>query len=300
MLTLFTVPKAFRGEFDQIQRNAIRSWAALRPACQIILTGDDEGTHELAREVGALHLPAVERNEFGTPLLHSIFAAAEARSMAPHLCYINADIVLMSDFLPAVHEAHAWNPRSLIVGRRRDMHLGKPLPLGEVDWEKQLRQRMQREARLHEITGLDFFVFPRGLWGELPPFAIGRGLWDEWLIYRARALGVPVIEATERITALHQNHSYSHHPEGEQGVWEGVEKQRNWSLGGGLRHAYTLRDATHRLTKIGIRRRVIPFDLRRCLILPMVTSKLARPLVKASKAMAPALRAALGGETPEI
>ena len=46
MLTLFTVPQPFRGEFSVIQRNAIRSWAKLDPACELILLGDEEGTRD--------------------------------------------------------------------------------------------------------------------------------------------------------------------------------------------------------------------------------------------------------------
>lgn len=298
MLTLFTIPKAFRGEFAVIQRNAIRSWAALRPACQIILTGDDEGTQEMAEEVGALHIPKLERNELGTPLLNSIFAAAEASSASPHLCYINADIVLTSDFLPAIRQAHAWNANCLIVGCRRDLSLPAPLRFETPHWEDVLLRTVHREAKLHEISGIDYFVFPRGLWRELPPFAIGRGLWDEWLLYRARSLGAPVVDATDRVTAIHQNHSYAHHPDGERGVWEGLEKERNWILGGGLRHAYTLRDATHRLTKKGIRKRAIPFDLRRCLVLPVTTNKIVRPVLKAGKALLAGLRPTARQESP--
>jgi hypothetical protein len=300
MLTFLAVPKAFRGEFQLIQRNAIRSWAALRPACKILLAGNDAGTREMAKEVGATHIPEIAVNEFGTPLLNSIIGRGEAIATTSHLCYINADIILLNDFLPAVEEAHAWNPRCLIVGRRHDLNLTEPLSFGGTDWESALLCQVRFEARLHEISGLDYFVFPCGLWGQLHPFAIGRGLWDEWLLYRARFLGVPVVDATGRITAVHQNHSYSHHPDGERGVWEGAEKQRNWALGGGLRHAYTLRDATHRLTKRGIGKRMIPFDLRRCLIVLATTNKLARPLVKAGKALLAGLRPTAPEEPPFV
>lgn len=300
MLTLFTIPKAFRDEFGPIQQNAIRSWAALRPVCQILLVGDDEGTREMAAEAGALHIPVVGRNELGTPLLNSIFLQAERYSYSSHLCYLNADIVLLSDFLPAVEEIFAWNANSLVLGRRRDLYLKEPLNVREANWERHFVGRISREARLHEITGLDYFVFPRSFWGELPPFAIGRGLWDEWLLYRARSRGAPVVDATERITAVHQNHSYAHHPGGERGVWHGLETHRNMALGGGLRHAYTLRDATHQLTQEGIRRRAIPFDLRRCLIQPIITSRFVQPLVQAGKAMLPRLWPAARPETPRL
>lgn len=286
VLTLFAIPKAFRGEFDVIQRNAIRSWARLQPECQIVLAGDDEGTHEMAAEIGAVHVPEIERNEFGTPVLSSIFAEAEKRARFPVLCYVNADIVLMSDFLPAIQTIRAWNSRSLIVGRRWDLDVADYLT-GEKDWEGALIRRSRTEGNLHPPSGMDYFVFPRGLWGAIPPFVIGRdrGLWDGWLLSRTRALGVPVVDASERILAVHQNHGFSHAAGADLEVRIGIERQRNYALGGGLKNACTLRDATYRLTTRGVVRRLTPFDLRRCLILRFVEQKWARPFVRLKKAV---------------
>ncbi len=67
MLTLFAIPKAFRGHINTIQRNAIKSWTLLNPKPEIILLGDDEGTAEVAQEFGLIHIPEVDRNEYGTP-----------------------------------------------------------------------------------------------------------------------------------------------------------------------------------------------------------------------------------------
>jgi len=43
-------------------------------------------------------------------------------------------------------------------------------------------------------------------------------------------LGAPIIDASEMITVVHQNHDYSHHPQGKKGVWEGLEAKRNQEL----------------------------------------------------------------------
>jgi hypothetical protein len=289
MLTFFTVAKPFHGEFATIQRNAIQSWGLLRPACEILLLGDEEGIREMAAEVGAIHVSRVERNEYGTPLVSSIFSEAQRHASFPLLCYINADIILLNDFLPAIQKITAWNPGSLIVGRRWDLKLAESLAW-EPNWEGSLRARIRSAAALHSHTGLDYFVFPRSLLGGLPPFAIGRGLWDGWLVYRARELGAPVVDATECLTAIHQHHDYSHHPGGEAGVWWGPESQRNYSMGGGYRHGFTLRDATHRLTRTGVHRRPVPFDLRRCLVIPIITQEWARPLVRLKKALVQGVR----------
>jgi hypothetical protein len=287
MLTIFTVAKPFRGEFATIQRNAIASWARLRPACQLVLLGNEEGLAQVAAESGATHLPELERNEFGTPLVSSIFSEAEKHARFDRLCYINADILLLSDFLPAVQKICAWNSRSLVVGRRWDVDITESLTW-ETGREDALRARVRTRGKLHPHTGIDFFVFQRGLWGPIPPFATGHcGFWDNWLIFRARTLGVPVVDATKCLTAVHQNHENSYHAGGEAIACWDTERQRNYMLGGGLRHACTLRDATHRLTSSGVSRRLVPIDLHRCLVVPFVKKKWARPFVRLKKAVFP-------------
>ena len=82
----------------------------------------------------------------------------------------------------------------------------------------------------------------------MPPFALGRPRWDNWLLYRARARGAALVDATSRVTAVHQNHDYAHSPQGWAGVWEGPEAARNEDLMGGHDHYFTIADATHELT----------------------------------------------------
>jgi len=246
LLTLFTIPKPFKGHIETIQRNAIQSWLQLRPACEIILLGNDEGTAEVAREFGVRHLPEVARNEFGTPLLNSIFERAQAAASHRLLCYVNADIILLSDFLPAVRCIPFR--RFLMVGQRWDLDLDQPWDFDHSDWEGRLREYVYRRGNLHPPTGMDYFVFTRDLWGTIPPFAIGRTTWDNWLIYGARVRGAAVVDATRAVMAIHQNHDYAHIPDGVEGAWKGPEAQHNLTLAGGYEHVFTLSDATWLLT----------------------------------------------------
>src|SRR5690242_2551814 len=102
MLTIFAVPKPFRGHIGVIQRNAIRSWTLLQPACEIILVGNEEGIAETAAEFGLQHVVNVARNTFGTPLVSDIFKQAERLSSRNLFCYVNSDIILMSDLMEAI------------------------------------------------------------------------------------------------------------------------------------------------------------------------------------------------------
>jgi hypothetical protein len=252
MLTMFSIPKPFAGPIGMIQRNAIQSWSRLRPRCEIILFADEPGTREAAAESGATHVPDVVRNEYGTPLLDSVFERAEEMASHRLLCYVNADIVLMSDFLRAAQRVARSKPVFLMVGQRWGVDIGEPLDFGP-DWEQRLRAHLARHGRLHSPCGSDYFVWPRGSIGEMPPFAVGRPFWDTWLIYRARSLGLPVVDASRVVTAVHQDHDYKHVPDQRGEAWHGPEGDRNLELTGDLHnHLYRILDATHMLTSWGL------------------------------------------------
>ena len=260
MLTIFSIPKAFRGHTGVIQRNAITSWTLLRPRPEIILLGDDEGTADIAKKLNVHHLPVVSRNEYGTPLVDDLFAKAHNQAEYDVLCYVNADIVLMSDFMNAVRRVARWRRRFLMIGRRWDLDVDKRLDFGEC-WEDTLHANTAKHGRLHPPEGMDYFVFPRGLWEQIPPFAIGRTAWDNWLVFAAGAQGTPVVDATRVVTAVHQNHDYGHIANGEKSAWKGPEAQRNLALANGGRH--DIDDATWLLGRRSVVPALHPRHLRR-------------------------------------
>jgi hypothetical protein len=98
---------------------------------------------------------------------------------------------------------------------------------------------------------VDYFVFARKYAEDLPPFAIGRTAWDNWLVWHALDLGIPVLDLSERVMVVHQNHDYSHHKAGTEGVWKGEEARENLRLAGGRRRLSTMAEATHVLTVNG-------------------------------------------------
>jgi hypothetical protein len=212
--------------------------------------GDDPGVAETARELGACHVDGVARNEFGTPLLDSAFALAAAHSSAPMLCYVNADIVLLGDFLTAVRRL-PQRPY-LAIGRRWDSDVEEPIDVR--DGGAALREWALRNGSLDLGRGSDYFVFRRDSAFGLPPFAVGRPGWDNWLIGRALELHLPLIDMTPSVLAIHQNHGYAH-VAGGGGSWEGPEADRNRELATGIeRYKHSPFNATHLLTPGGLRR----------------------------------------------
>lgn len=256
MLTLFSTPKPFRGHIGIIQRNAIRSWQRIHPDVEIILFGDEEGASETSRELGLRHVPEVPTNEFGTKLLRGFFEPAQQMTRHNLVCYINCDIMLLPSFAVAVIRVASRFQRFLMVGQRWNTDILEPWDFESPDWDGSLDRYVQERGSLLDATGIDYFVFPRGLYYDMPPLVIGRIWWDHWLIWRARSLGTPVVDATRAVRAIHQNHDYSYHPAGAQGVWHDAQAQRNYEIAGGKWHLYTIEDSTHALEPDGIERKL--------------------------------------------
>ncbi len=289
-LTLFTTCKPFEGKFALIQRNALRSWKSLQPACEVIVFGDEPGVSECCEELGFRHVPVVSRNEYGTPLLDGLFDAAEHMATSDILALVNADIMLTSDLIPAVERVRARFRQFLLITRRWNVEIEKEWDFESPEWESQLRLYARAHGTLESFYGgVDLFVYPRGTWKKLSPFAIGRFRWDSALIRQARELRVPVVDATEVVTCLHPIHDYSHHPEGTTGVFRGPEAVRNVELMGGEEFVFTPLNATHLLTSSRIHRKVDfypPYLLRRLAMLTAVYAPL-HPLAPVVLRLAP-------------
>ncbi|HKW64831.1 MAG TPA: hypothetical protein VJN89_19915 [Candidatus Acidoferrum sp.] len=253
MLTIFSTAKPFQGHSAIIQRNALESWRRLDPDMEIILLGDDTGTAELCSELHLRYEPHIERKENGTKTVRSVFEQAQQIAHHDFVCYCNCDIILTADFARAFQTVRAKFRKFLMVGRRWDLDVTQPLDFSQPDWQNRLVDRARREGfqRLH--YNIDYFVFPRGLYAEFPDLVIGRNYWDQWLVWKAAAKGLPVIDASDAVCAVHQNHDYAYHPQGMTGVWNDEATKANFRAAGGRRHLRTIEDATYFLGPAGIR-----------------------------------------------
>jgi len=251
LITLFSAPKSFSDpHIAMIQRNAIKSWTLL-PDVDVILLGEETGLAEAGREFGVKHIPNVSHNESGAPLISSMFQLARENSNTELLCIVNADMILMSDFVQAAVES-----RSLLLGKRQrkfvllsqrwDLDVTQPVEFTE-GWQNRLSSIVHRQATLHRPAGSDFFLFPPACYLDIPDFTIGRAGWDNWMIYKARREHWSVIDCTPSVMLVHQNHDYSHLPDGKP-HYKHPETNENIRLSGGQANIrYTILDSTHQL-----------------------------------------------------
>jgi len=244
LLTLFTAPKPFTDpHIAIIQRNALRSWQALGDLVEVVMIGDEAGMNTVAAELGIKHLPDVKTNALGTPLISSIFDLGRAQNDSPYLGYVNADILLMPDLITTLENVAAMWKKFLMIGQRWDLEVNQQLNFGP-GWTEDLTEQIHNNGLLHPRTGSDYFIFPRNCFNKVPDFAVGRARWDNWMIYHGREMDYPVVDATNAVMIVHQNHDYSHLP-GGQPHYKMPESDVNLKLAGGGRTVFQLDDCTH-------------------------------------------------------
>ena len=250
LMTVFITPKGFdRPHIALIQRNAIRSWKELAPDVSVILIGDDPGVAEAAAELGVQHVPQVRRNASGTPLLSDIFAIARKASESPLLAYVNADIILMPNFLEVAQIISQTEAKFLLVGQRWDLDIREPLDFS-TGWQDRLMADVATRGRRHPASGSDYFIYPRVCFETLPEFAIGRSGWDNWMFYEARLKDWKLVDCSDTIDIIHQDHDYAHLP-GGQPHYRQAESFENVKIAGGQRTVFTLPDCNWKMNRDG-------------------------------------------------
>ena len=250
LITFFSAPKPFTNpHIAMIQRNAIKSWTLL-PDVEVILLGDETGLAEAARELSVKHISHVQCNASGTPLISSMFRLARENSQGDLLCIINADMILLPDFVQAARRSKQMQDKFVLLSQRWDLDVTQPIEFAE-GWQDRLSSMVHRQGSLHRPAGSDFFLFPRDCYTHIPDFTIGRAGWDNWMIYKARKEKWTVIDCTLSLMIVHQNHDYSHLPGGKP-HYEHPDTNENIRLAGGEANIrYTILDATHQLSPSG-------------------------------------------------
>jgi hypothetical protein len=250
-LTIFTAPKPFTNpHINIIQRNAVQAWTCMKDV-DIILIGDEPGIPDAARELGVRNVPNVERDDKGIPTVKSVMEISHAYSDSPVLAYTNADMILMSDLPQAARRVSEQARNFLLVGQRWDLDVIEPLDFSH-DWESRLRLDVAQRGKFYSPWGIDYFVFPRCLYTDVPNFTIGRPAWDNWMVYHARTTFGMAIDASRDVLAIHQKHDYSHLPGNKPPYGSEVAKS-NLAKAGGRRCVYNILDTNRELVRGRIR-----------------------------------------------
>lgn len=251
LLTLFAIPRAFDEQSTIIQENAINSWLSLGPDVKVQLFGDDAGVAEFAEQRSIEHFPNISKNEFGTPLLDSVFQQAAQNATTPLLTYVNCDIILFRDFVDGVARVKATldGENFLAIGRRTNLTVDQRFDFLRPETADDVQTLARENGTLETVACKDYFVFPRTMYDHIPGFAVGRGNWDNWMVHDAKDKSIPVVSMTNSVLAVHQENESSHQGRRRyRNYVSGPEARKNQQLAGG-RHLVHGSTSTRRLKR---------------------------------------------------
>lgn len=210
MITLFTTPKDFTENYKIIQMNAFKSWRTINPNIQIIVIGDSIGAEEAASSITAEYYQNVKCTQEGTPLINDLFKIAKEKAKYDILVYVNADIILPLNLLEIIKSLKKIPTTFLAVGSRWDLDVTEEINFDQSISSSSFWEYANKTAIQHMDAGIDYFIFKKTLFNKIPPLAIGRLGWDNWLLWKARRMRVPLINLTEVLFVVHQNHNYNY------------------------------------------------------------------------------------------
>ncbi len=219
MMTFITTCKPFEGHFNIIQLNAIRSWLRFCPPCEVIILGKTKGVEKIVKEYRLGYIPDVPINNYGTPLLDGLVKIGSQNASYDTICLINSDIILLDINLSQLFSLTTTLRRYLITARRIDLEIRDLLYYDEktIQWLMTTIKNLNRR-------GNDLFIFRKGTIDHyVKPLAIGRGDHARLLIYPGLKLKMPVVDATNIITAIHQKHDYSHIKYSKKVITRGID-----------------------------------------------------------------------------
>lgn len=277
MLTIFSSPRPFTEKrYEKIQINALRSWRRLQPSPAIILFGDEK--HE--QGIGMLTdspVTDIKRNRWGTPLVGDLLIKAQRMARTDFVAWVNTDIILLQDFMEAIKQVERQLRQFLLIGAKWRLYGDPPDIDFSGDWQRHIRKLCKHGGERQPRSGSNYQVFTNGLFRghlydrlehrpekhidgdfpiEYPPIAWGRIRMDTWLVWQALRREIPVIDATDVILAVHQDHRHLGkkviHPQDNGSVEIGLQDtltERRASGGG------RISNATWVLTKAGLKQK---------------------------------------------
>lgn len=241
-------------------RAALQNWRRVVPDSEIVLFGACEGAEPVCEALPCKWHRDVESSETGAPRFNAIAEWARAHAQFDVQVYLNADILLPPDF--CTYMMRLPSVPFLMVGQRVDLF--RNAAFDAEAFYAQLKQALaSRQAEIHRPTGMDFFVFRRGLWSDLSPLTVGRGAYDSALLTYCLRKRIPVIDASFAFPVVHQKHGYEHVDGGKDWAHYGPEARFNVETHGLRRFAPNCIDADLSMLRSGTLAKNVRWSLLR-------------------------------------
>ncbi|MBP80170.1 MAG: hypothetical protein CL926_12980 [Deltaproteobacteria bacterium] len=244
-IVFLTIPRSFDGEFYIRQMNCLNSIKTQHPASKIIFYSKDKGLCELSEGLG-IDVPNTVITNNGVPLIYTAFLHAIEKHPTAVITFVNSDIILTHNIDGIAKSAtQRFGENWLVSSERRNVDV----PDMENFWDKSVYNRLLQKSENHRKSGMDIFMFTSQLkptLEKLPRLQVGRPGWDSALIAKSRKQNLNVIDASQSLTILHQNHR-SNYPTDFPSFLEVIRKTQTIRLG-------TLRDTNFIMKQCEVRR----------------------------------------------
>lgn len=205
MITFFTT-------LEQLlyrEKNSLLSWSKLDCVNKIVVyTSLDSNVFSDNPKIITEKYPN-DLDPLDPPSIRDIFMDAIAKTEDKYLCYINSDIILLSDFCKTFAQVqHQYQTKPFqIVGKRRDWVDHFDIDVNNLSDEQIIATVGYLPIRNAEHC--DYFLFDRKIYTDLndqgffPNFLIARGSFDRCMLWLPRQLGYDSIDCSESIYAIH-------------------------------------------------------------------------------------------------
>ena len=209
-----TIPRSFIDPYLIPQVNALNMIRNYDPSANIVLYSDDDGVKDYASK-NLYHAPDVVIKKGRLPLVNEALKYCAINFPECYICYINSDMLLVGNTKELINYIDKrFSGNFIATGYRCNLHIDTVIKSNEI---------------------------PDLL--SMPNFRVGRPGWDNWLAAKCRILGFALIDISNVVTLVHQEHPPAH----VQGTWK-----VSWPIWKehGISHFASLLECNYRVTSI--------------------------------------------------
>ncbi|KAK3611762.1 hypothetical protein CHS0354_014111 [Potamilus streckersoni] len=192
-----------------VYNNTLYNWQSFIPHVQLILFTKKNSSGKKVKFMNWNIFPILYYSDSGAPTIKAMFKQVKELYDTYWYGYFNGDILLTEDILETLEYVsrvsdHFPNASIFIIGRRINV---LNVTSEEVRKINGVKESARSRGSLHDIYTEDYFITNRFFsWDKIPEFVIGHAGYDNWIVGHARCdLGTIVIDATETLTAVHQD-----------------------------------------------------------------------------------------------
>jgi len=237
-----TIPRSFIDTYLTPQVNALNMIRNYDPSANIVLYSDDDGVKDYASK-NLYHAPDVVIKKGRLPLVNEALKYCAINFPECYICYINSDMLLVGNTKELINYIDKrFSGNFIATGYRCNLHIDTVIKSNEIP---DLLTKCSCKKTKGRHSALDVFIFKSDIFRllSMPNFRVGRPGWDNWLAAKCRILGFALIDISNVVTLVHQEHPPAH----VQGTWK-----VSWPIWKehGISHFASLLECNYRVTSI--------------------------------------------------